>query len=134
WSAPAALWLLLFVPAVYLAHWAARTNFNSSQARLQAGLRSLLLAVLVLALARPIASTRSARQSIVYAVDVSHSIGSQAITDAARRIDEMNTALHPAHSRIVVFGANARTIPDTAALRALAQRDPAAADPTGVDR
>lgn len=134
WSAPAALWLLLLVPGVYLAHWAARTNFNPSQARLQAGLRSLLLALLVLALARPIASTRSARQSIVYAVDVSHSIGSPAIVDAARRIDEMNAALRPAHSRIVVFGATARTIADTAALRALAQRDPAAEDPTHVDR
>jgi Ca-activated chloride channel homolog len=134
WTAPAALWLLFLVPAVYLAHRASRTNFNPRQARLQAGIRSLLLAALVVALARPVASTRSARQSIVYAVDVSHSIGSPAITEAARRIDELNAALHPDHSRIVVFGATARSVEDTAALRQLAQSDPAAEDPNHLDR
>jgi len=134
WTAPAALWLLLLVPVVFLAHRLSRTNFNPNQSRLQAALRSVLLALLVLALARPIASTRSARQSIVYAVDVSHSIGSPAITDAARRIDEINASLKPAHSRIVVFGSTVRTVADTAALRALAQLDPSAEDPTHVDR
>src|SRR5688572_10297068 len=134
WTAPAALWLLLLVPVVYLAHRAARTNFNRNQSRLQAAVRSLLLALLVFALARPIASTRSARQSIVYAVDVSHSIGSPAITEAARRIDEITTSLRPAHSRIVVFAATVKTVADTAALRALAQIDPSAEDPTQVDR
>jgi Ca-activated chloride channel family protein len=134
WNAPSALWLLLLVPVVYLAHRVARTNFNPSQSRLQAALRSLLLALLVLALARPIVATRSERQSIVYAVDVSHSIGSPAIVEAARRIDEINTGLRPAHSRIVVFGSTVRTIADTAALRALAQLDPASEDPSQVDR
>lgn len=134
WTAPSALWLLLLVPVVYLAHRASRTNFNPNQGRLQAAIRSLLLALLVLALARPIASTGSSRQSIVYAVDVSHSIGSPAITEAARRIDEINTSLRPAHSRIVIFGGMVRTVGDTAALRALAQLDPAAEDPTHVDR
>jgi uncharacterized membrane protein/Mg-chelatase subunit ChlD len=134
WTAPAALWLLTLVPAVYLAHRVSRTNFNPHQSRLQATLRSLLLAVLVLALARPIASTRSTRQSIVYAVDVSHSIGSAGITEAARRIDQLDAALRPGHSRIVAFGATARTLDGTAALRRLAQLDPGAEDPLHVDR
>jgi uncharacterized membrane protein/Mg-chelatase subunit ChlD len=134
WTAPAALWLLLLVPVVFLAHRLARTNFNARQGLLQATLRSLLLAALVVALARPILSTRSSRQSIVYVVDVSHSIGSPAIETAARRIDELNAALAPAHSRIVVFGANARPLENTAALRQLAQLDPGAEDPSHVDR
>jgi uncharacterized membrane protein/uncharacterized protein YegL len=134
WTAPAALWLLLLVPVVLLAHRLARTNFNTRQGRLQAALRSLLLAALALAVARPVVSTRSARQSIVYAVDVSHSIGTPAIEQAARRIDEINTALRPAHSRIVVFGATARRVDSTAALRQLARLDPAAADPNQPDR
>ena len=86
WTAPAALWLLLVVPLVYLAHLAAHTNFNSNQRRLQVALRSLLFDALVLALARPLVSTRSARQSIVYAVDVSHSIsGPPSASGAADR-------------------------------------------------
>ncbi len=134
WAAPAALWLLLVVPLVFLAHWAARTNFNSRQRRLQAALRSLLLGAVVLALARPVLSTTSTRQSIAYAVDISHSIGSPAIEAAARRIDELNAALRPAHSRIVAFGATVRTVEGTAALRQLARLEPTADDPGQVDR
>lgn len=133
-TAPAALWLLLLVPVIYVAHSFARTNFNPWQGRLQATFRSLLLVALVLAFARPIVSTRSARQSIVYAVDVSHSVGTPAIDEAAHRIDELNTALHPDHSRIVVFGATARTVDNTAALRQLAHMDSAAEDPNHIDR
>jgi Ca-activated chloride channel family protein len=133
-TAPSALWLLLLVPVIYLAHGVARTNFNKWQGRLQAVLRSFLLAALVLAFARPIVSTRSARQSIVYAVDVSHSVGTPAVEEAARRIDELNAALRPDHSRIVVFGATARTVDSTAALRQLAHLDAAAEDPNHVDR
>src|SRR5206468_2925196 len=39
--------------------------------------------------------------------------------------DEYNAALHPASSRIIVFGSNAATLPDTAALRRLAPIDSA---------
>jgi Ca-activated chloride channel homolog len=134
WTAPSALWLLLLVPVIFIAHSASHTNFNPWQGRLQAALRSLLLATLALAVARPVISTRSARQSIVYAVDVSHSIGSPAIEQAARRIDEINDALRPAHSRIVAFGATARRVDSTAALRHLAQLAPEADDANQIDR
>jgi len=134
WTAPSALWLLLLVPVIYLAQRIARTNFNPWQGRLQATIRSLLLAALVLAFARPVLSTRSARQSIVYAVDVSHSVGTPAIDEAARRIDELNAALRPDQFRIVVFGATARVIDSAAALRQLAHADAAAEDPNHVDR
>jgi len=134
WTAPAALWLLLVVPVVYFAQRAARTNFNPWQGRLQAALRSLLLAALALTLARPAMSTRSARQSIVYAVDVSHSIGSPAIEEAARRIDELNASLRPAQWRIVAFGASSRRVDSTAALRQLAQIDPERTDANQIDR
>ena len=123
WTAPDALWLLALVPLVWLAPLAARTTFNRRQRALQAIARSLLLTVLVLAIARPVLSTTSPRQSIVYVVDVSHSIASRAIEEAARRIDDMNGALHPAWSRIVVFGSTTATVPDTAALRRLAPID-----------
>ena len=107
WTAPAALWLLAAVPLVWLAHAVARTNFNRRQRWLQAGVRSLLLIALAAALARPMLATSSSRESIVYAVDVSHSVSSAAIEAAARRIDDLNAALRPSHFRIVAFGATA---------------------------
>jgi uncharacterized membrane protein len=134
WTAPSALWLLLAIPAVWAAHALARTNFNVRQRRLQAALRALLLAALAAALARPVISSRSSRESIVYAVDVSHSIGTRAIEDAAKRIDEINAAVHPDHFRIVVFGASARTLDTTAALRELARADLVASRGGTVDR
>jgi Ca-activated chloride channel homolog len=134
WTVPSALWFLLAVPLVWVAHRAARTNFNPRQRRLQTAIRSLVLITLTLALARPVVSSGSSRESIVYAVDVSHSIGSPAIDEAARTIDDVNAALHPAHWRILAFGASSRGVDDTAALRRLARVDPAAADGGGVDR
>src|ERR1044071_5056126 len=122
-AVPSALWLLLAVPLVWLAHLAARTNFNARQRRVQAAVRSLIVALLAVALARPVISTRSSRESIVYAVDVSQSMGSHAIEEAAKRIDDIQATVHPAHSRIVAFGATAGRVDGTAALRALAKAD-----------
>jgi uncharacterized membrane protein len=134
WTTPSALWLLLAIPAVWVAHRAARTNFNVRQRRLQAAIRSLLLGLLAVALARPVISSRSSRESIVYAVDVSQSVGTPAILDAARRIDEMQAAARPAHSRLVAFGATARTVEGTPALRRIAAADPATGGAGDVDR
>ena len=103
--------------------WAARrfgrTNFNPRQQTVQAIVRSLLLAVLALALARPVISTGSSRLSVVYLVDVSHSVSSKGITDAAAKIDALQAAVRPAHAKIVAFAVDATVLPDTAALRAL---------------
>jgi Ca-activated chloride channel homolog len=127
WTAPAALWLLALVPFVWLAPLVARTTFNPRQRVLQAAARSLLLAALALAIARPVLSTSSPRQSIVYVVDVSHSIASRAIEEAARTIDQMNGTLRPAWSRILVFGSTTATLSDTTALRRIAPIDVAEA-------
>ena len=120
-GAPQALWLLLGVPLIWLAHLVTRTNFNPRQRFTQAAARSLLLAALALGLARPVISSTSSHQSIVYAVDVSHSVASHAIEAAAAKIDELNTALQPSHTRIVTFGKRAATIASTATLRQLAK-------------
>jgi uncharacterized membrane protein len=124
-TSPGALWLLTVVPVLWLALRVARTNFNPRQQRLQAMVRSALLVVLALALARPVISMDSDRTSIVYLVDISHSIGSQAITDAAGLIDELEAALRPDHSAVMVFGLEAASIAGTDALRAIAAEDPA---------
>jgi uncharacterized membrane protein len=136
WTAPAALWLLAAVPLVWLAHQIARTTFNPRQRAVQAALRSLLLAALAVGLARPVISSTSARQSVVYAVDVSHSIASTAVDGAARKIDELNAELSPAHFRIVAFGKSAVAVPDTSALRTVAKAEggTGASANAGLDR
>jgi Ca-activated chloride channel family protein len=134
WSAPAALWLLLAVPVVWAALLVARTNFSPRQRWLQASIRSLLVAALAVALAQPAITTNTARQSIVYVVDVSYSVGSSAIDAAATRIDEIERALTPAHSRIVAFGTSVAVLPDTAALRRLGQMDATTTSGREVDR
>src|SRR4029079_18672056 len=120
WTAPVALWLLAIVPAIWFAPLVARTTFHPRPRVLQAPAPSLLVVALVLAIARPVLSINAPRQSIVYLVDVSHSISSRAIEDAARRIDGINGTLQPSYWRIVIFGSTAATVPDTAALRRLA--------------
>ena len=52
--------------------------------RLQAAVRSLLLIALAAALARPIVASRSSRESIVYAVDVSQSVGTRGIVSVGQ--------------------------------------------------
>jgi uncharacterized membrane protein len=53
--------------------------------------------------------------------------------DAARKIDELNAAVRPAHFRIVAFAAEVAVVDSTGALRQLADVDPAAKG-TGVLR
>ena len=137
-TSPAALWLLLCVPLVWLAHVAARTTFNPHQRLIQAGVRSLLIVALVFAVARPVISTMSDRQSIVFLVDVSHSVSGAAIQSAAEKIDQLRLSLRPAHSRIVAFGSTAAPLESTQVLRRFTQvntKDPVleAVDRRGTD-
>ncbi|MEO7192995.1 MAG: VWA domain-containing protein [Vicinamibacterales bacterium] len=118
-----ALWLLAFVPVVWIALGYVRTNFNRRQQLLQAAIRSLLLVLLAVAASQPVLTTRSSGLSIVYLVDVSHSILSRSIAAAAARIDAIDADLRPAHSRILAFGGAAGLVADTASLRKLASPD-----------
>jgi uncharacterized membrane protein len=116
-TTPAALWLLLGVSLVWLAHMTTRTTFNRRQRLLQASVRSFLVMVLAFAIARPVISTTSDRQSIVFVVDVSHSVSGGALGTAADKIDEFKRVLRPAHSRVVAFGSTAIALDSTEALR-----------------
>ncbi len=134
WTDLTPLWLLLAVPLVWLAHVVARTNFNTRQRWLQGAMRSLLLVALACALARPVISTSSSRQSIVYVVDVSHSIASRAVEAAAKKIDDLNSSLRPAHFRIVAFGSSATVLETSDALRRVARADQGKPEADPVDR
>ncbi|HSG01890.1 MAG TPA: VWA domain-containing protein [Vicinamibacterales bacterium] len=131
---PATLWLLLAVPFVWIARRFARTNFNPRQQVLQAVVRSVLLALLALALAQPVISFGSSRLSVVYVVDVSHSVSSAAIVAAADRIDALEREVRPSHHAIVVFGVDTAVVDDTDAVRRIAEADPGAPDEGPVRR
>ena len=133
-TAPGALWLLLAVPAVWLALRWGRTNFNPRQRVMQAVVRSALLAALALALARPVISLGSSRLSVVYVVDTSYSVASKSVADAAARIDALNQELAPTHSRVVAFGEDVVVLDDTKALRELAAANPASSQASIVKR
>jgi uncharacterized membrane protein len=119
-AVPSALWLLAAIPLVWVALRFGRTNFNVPQRRLQAAVRSAVLALLAVALARPVISTSSSRESVVYLVDVSHSVATPAISAAADRIDALNREMAPDHWQILAFASGVTPLADTAALRALA--------------
>ena len=133
WTAPGALWLLALIALVWAAHARSRTTFTRPHRILQAVVRSLLLAALVLAIARPVVSRHASRLSVVYAVDVSHSVASAAIQEAADRIDEMTRQLEPDHMRLIAFGRTAAPLADTGALRRMASA-PAAGTGDPIDR
>jgi len=121
WTDPVALWLLLAIPLIWAVQLVARTRFNRRQRVLQTVTRCLLLALLALATARPVISMRSSRESVVYLVDVSHSVASTSVAAAADRIDEIEALIRPAHSRILAFARRTTTVDGTAALRGLAE-------------
>lgn len=133
WTAPAVLWLLAAVPLVWAASRFSRTNFNPRQRVVQTLVRSALLALLMLSLARPVISTGSSQLSVVYLVDVSHSIGSKSIADAASKIDELNAAVKPRHFKVVAFAADSVVLDSTDALRRIGALDPAS-DQSPVNR
>ena len=121
---------------MWIALRSGRTNFNPRQKRVQAVVRSLLLAALACALARPVISLGSSRLSVVYLVDVSHSVSGRALTDAAARIDAL-TNEHPAvaHAASSPSAPNVQVLDDTAKLRALAPgRSRPCVVPGGVER
>jgi Ca-activated chloride channel homolog len=118
------LWLLVLIVVLPYVWWAmtrARTNFNPRQKRVQAVVRGLVLALLALALAQPIAHRGSDRLSIVYLVDASHSVSASALASAAERITALNADLQPDHFRILAFGGAVLPVADAAALASLEQ-------------
>ncbi len=134
WTFPGWLWLLAVVPAIWLVGRFARTNFNPRQRAIQTLVRSAVLVLLALALAQPVVSLGSSRLSVVYVVDVSHSVSGESIRAAADRIDGLNREVRPAHSAIVVFGDDTAVIDGTDTLRRLGEDDPEAVGESPVSR
>jgi len=113
---PVALWLLVTLPLVWLAGRAGVGRVR----RVHIVLRALVIASVVTALAEPVVSWSASRVAMVYLVDVSHSVSTQAIDSAAAAIDAMTGALQPDESHIIAFGRTTARLDGTDQLRRIA--------------
>lgn len=107
---PEAFWLLAAVPVVWVLAALARRNHTRWRLGISALLRSVAIALAVLALAQPRIQARSDAVSVVYAIDVSRSVSP---TFLARALDGIRAgdALHrPAETRYVVFADRAKVV------------------------
>lgn len=114
------LWLLLVLPLLWGSTWRQRRRHAPHRLLAASALRSLVLCLLVAALMRPALLHPVAAVSVVYALDVSHSIRSEDIEAALRWIDAANARHRAAQTRIVAFADRARLLDTTAQVRALA--------------
>lgn len=98
-------WLLLIsiVPAFYLLRIVSLTDLSLTQQVLQSTLRSLVLALFAIALARPSWITEQSRVSTVVLVDVSDSVSEKQLEAARRYVDELEEAAGDDNLQLVTF-------------------------------
>src|SRR5512138_3273171 len=114
------LWLLIALPLTWWLAWRHRSLHARGRLGAACLLRSLALGLVVLALMRPAVLHRVDAVSVVYALDVSHSVRARDIDTALRWIDAVNVRQRPAAMRIVAFADRARILETTAQVRNLA--------------
>ena len=102
--------LLLAIPVVWWIARRTRTTLSPRHLKTVAGLRTLGIACLALALMRPQWLTESSDVSVVYALDVSRSIPSSFIESALEWIEEANRQARPARVSYVAFADRALTL------------------------
>lgn len=128
------LWLLSALPVLWWMTWRNRRAHDRRRLGAACVLRSAALTLAVFALMRPATLKPVEDVSVVYALDVSHSVRAQDIEASLRWIDATNAAQRTAQSRIVAFADRARLVESTTAVRdlALATEDAQSAD--AIDR
>jgi Ca-activated chloride channel family protein len=112
--------LLAALPLVWLLAWRNRTGVARSRVAAAAVLRSLALAAIAVALARPMLHRTTEEVSVVYALDVSASISRRFLDEALEWIGWVDTRHQPAQSRVVVFADRPELVASVDALRSLA--------------
>ncbi|MCC7548763.1 MAG: VWA domain-containing protein [Burkholderiales bacterium] len=128
------LWFLTALPALWWLTWRDRRAHGRRRLWSACLLRSLAFALVIAALVRPAALCPVDEVSVVYALDLSHSVRARDIDAALRWIDTADAAHRPGQSRIVAFADGARLLDTTAAVRDLALADGDSADADTIDR
>ena len=114
---PRALWALVAIPAFGLVIGGSLADLPWAQRWLGVGIRSLLAATLVVALARPSTTTTSSRVATVFVVDVSDSVPDEALTDFHRVVEDAVRGRGENAVRLLTFARRPRVVnvPDTLA-------------------
>jgi Ca-activated chloride channel family protein len=107
---PRALYLLALLP--WFALWATRslTDLAPAQRALSTLLRAALAALLVVALARPTSTTTSQRVCTVFVVDVSESVGDEALRGFRDTVESAYRARGEHLLRVVTFARRPRVV------------------------
>src|SRR3954452_1496249 len=104
------LWLLGLVPLLWMAAGRHHTPLGRWRMRVAVALRSAALAALVLALTQPVLQRTITDISVVYVLDVSHSIAPAFVQSALEWMRQANSTGEPAHARYVVFADRPRLL------------------------
>ena len=104
------LWLLAGLPLIWLLAWTHRSAISRRRVAGAALLRSAALAMLCIALMGPTLNRRVDDVSVVYALDISHSISPAFLRSALDWIGEANARYQPAQVRYVVFADKAKLV------------------------
>ena len=119
----ATLWPLALLVSLPLVWWMARRNRAGVERARVIGatvLRSLALAAIASALAKPVLHRISEDISVVYVVDVSSSVSRQFLNEAMDWIAQIDARHRPAQSRAVFFAGNAELVESIDAVRSVA--------------
>jgi len=100
---PQWLHLIAVVPALYLLRTLSLTDLSLAQQLLQATLRSLVIAGIAIALARPSWITDTNRMSTIVLVDVSDSISDKQLAAARSYVDELAAGKADGDLQLITF-------------------------------
>jgi Ca-activated chloride channel family protein len=108
---PGWLFLCCIVPTIYLLRVLSLTDLSLTQQVFQATLRSLVVAGVAIALARPSWITEQSKVSTVVLVDVSDSVSDKQIETAKRYVDELrDTAGDDGNFQLITFAEKPQVI------------------------
>jgi Ca-activated chloride channel homolog len=98
-------WLHLFavVPALFLLRVLSLTDLSLTQQLLQSTIRSLVIAGIAVALARPSWITEQSKVSTILLVDVSDSISEKQLDAARRYVDDLEAAQGEGNLQLITF-------------------------------
>src|SRR3989442_15656951 len=96
--------ILLMVPYLWWVCRRTAVDLNPKHLRLSTIIRSAIICLLVFALMQPVLYKAGTYVSVVYLLDVSHSIAPSAIKKAIEWIDQTNLSAKPDHAEFVAFG------------------------------
>jgi uncharacterized membrane protein len=112
--------LLAVLPLVWLLARRNRASVARSRVVAATVLRSLALAAIAAALARPVLHRATEEVSVVYALDVSASVSRRFLDEALEWIAQVDAHYRPAQSRVVVFADRPELVASIHAVRTLA--------------